>query len=43
MLYGPDFTEHCLRRRRSDPLSRRDTPISNASAAGRVHARQAVS
>ncbi|HEV2896655.1 MAG TPA: hypothetical protein VGX71_02225 [Pseudaminobacter sp.] len=43
VLYGPDTTKHCFRGRRPQPLSGRNPPFSDASAAGRVHARQAVS
>nr|WP_234704937.1 hypothetical protein [Sinorhizobium meliloti] len=43
MLHGPQYlADHCCWRGRSQPLSRRNSQISHARAAGRVHARQAV-
>nr|WP_245439664.1 hypothetical protein [Aminobacter sp. MSH1] len=41
-LYGPVTTQYRLRRRRPQPLPGRNPPLSDAPAAGRVHARQAV-
>ena len=42
-FHGPDATSsHRLRRRRTFPLPRGNPPVSDAAAAGRVHARQAV-
>nr|WP_245424320.1 hypothetical protein [Sinorhizobium sp. BJ1] len=44
MLHGPQHVAvHCRWRGRSQPLPRRNPQISDARAAGRVHARQAVS
>nr|WP_315925692.1 hypothetical protein [Mesorhizobium sp. SP-1A] len=40
---GPDTTKHRFRGRRPGPLSGRNPSLSDAPAAGRVHARQAVS
>ncbi|MGB3387866.1 MAG: hypothetical protein WBA88_07785 [Pseudaminobacter sp.] len=42
-IHGPDTTQYRFRGRRPQPLSGRNPPFSDASAAGRVHARQAVS
>ncbi|MEI8443501.1 hypothetical protein WBQ96_11285 [Mesorhizobium sp. CCNWLY176] len=41
--YGPVTTQYCLRRRRPQPLPGGNPSVPDASAAGRVHARQAVS
>nr|WP_308430526.1 hypothetical protein [Tianweitania populi] len=43
VLYGPVTTQYRFRRRRLVPLPGRNPPLSHAAAAGRVHARQAVS
>nr|WP_262927112.1 hypothetical protein [Rhizobium herbae] len=43
VLNGPQYvTVHYRRRRRSQSLPRRNPQVSDARAAGRVHARQAV-
>nr|WP_245428647.1 hypothetical protein [Mesorhizobium ephedrae] len=41
-FHGPDTTQYRFRRRRAGPLPGRNPPLSDAPAAGRVHARQAV-
>ena len=40
--HGPVITQYRFRRRRPQPLSGRNPPLSHAAAAGRVHARQAL-
>nr|WP_245525483.1 MULTISPECIES: hypothetical protein [unclassified Mesorhizobium] len=40
--HGPIITQYRFRRRRARPLPGRNPPLSDASAAGRVHARQAL-
>nr|WP_246765404.1 hypothetical protein [Aminobacter sp. SR38] len=42
VLYGPVTTQYRFRRRRPQPLPGRNPSLSDATAAGRVHARQAV-
>ena len=41
-LYGPVTTQHRFRRRRADPLPRGNPALSDAGAAGRIHAGQAL-
>ncbi|MCO6048211.1 hypothetical protein NGM99_00205 [Mesorhizobium sp. RP14(2022)] len=41
-IHGPVITEPRWRRRRPEPLSGRNPSLPDASAAGRIHARQTL-